>query len=111
MNRNWSPKNTNRAGQRSRGRERQQLGRETFIDQITVREGESLGPISMTRRDPSSQQPRIQQSLPHLELSRDFVSEEFETKQTLENNLEHIEDQDSIVQPIIEYQLFGKQVT
>ena len=61
----------------------------------------------MTCREPSSQRPRIQHSLPHLELSRDFVSEESETEKSLENNLEHIEDQASVVQPLIEYQLFG----
>lgn len=55
MNRNWSPKNTDRAGQRGRGRERQQLGRETFIDHIIAREGESSGPRSMICREPSSQ--------------------------------------------------------
>ena len=111
MNQNWSPKYTNHAGQRGRGRERQQLGRETFIDQIIVRAGESSGPISTTCREPSSERPKIQQSLPHLELSGDFVSEESETQQTLGNNLEDIEDQTSIVQPIIEYHLFGQQVT
>ena len=50
MNRNWSPKNSNRVGQRGRGRERQQLGRETLIDQIIARAGESSGPISTTCR-------------------------------------------------------------
>ena len=107
MNRNRSPKNTNHAGQRGHGREHQQLGREIFIDQIIVRVGESSGPRSTTHREPSSQRPRIQHSLPHLELSRDSVSKESETKQSLENNLEHIEDQASIVQPLIEYHLFG----
>ena len=91
MNRNWSTKNTNRAGQRGRGRERQQLGRETFIDQIIVREGESSGLRSTSPKEASFQQPRIQHSLPHLELSREFVSEESETEQSLEGNLEHIE--------------------
>ena len=111
MNQNWSPKNTNRAGQWGRGRERQQLGRETFIDQIIERVGESLGPRSMIRMAPSSQWPRIQHSLPHLELSRDSMSEESKTEQSLGNNLEHIEDQASVVQPLIEYQIFGKWVT
>ena len=55
MNRNWSPKNTNRAGQRGHGKEHQQLGRETFIDHIIARASESSRPTSMTRRDPSSQ--------------------------------------------------------
>ena len=111
MNRNWSAKNSNRAGQWGRGRERQQLGRETFIDHIIVRVGESLGPRSTTHRKPSYQRPRIQHSLPHLKLYGDFASEESETNQSLENNLEHIEDQASVVQPLIEYQLFGRWVT
>ena len=80
MNRNRSLKNTNRAGKRGRGRERQQLGREMFIDQIISRAVESLGRRYMTLREPSSQRPRIQHSLPHLELSRDSVSEKSETK-------------------------------
>ena len=108
MNRNWSPKNTNCVRQRGRGRERQQLGRETFIDHIIARAREYSGPRSMTRRDPSSQQPRIQHSLPPLGLSRDSVSKEYETEESLEKNMEHIEDQASILQPLIEYQLFGK---
>ena len=111
MNCNWSAKNTNRVGQRGHGRERQQLGRETFIDQIIVGEGESLGPRSTSGKEARSQQPWIQHSLPHLELSRESVPEESETEQSLEDNLEHVEDQGSIVQPHIVYHLFEKLVT
>lgn len=111
MNRNWSAMNTNHAGQQGRGRECHQLGRETFIDQIIVRARESSGPRSTTHREARSQWPRIQHFLPHLELSKLSVSEESEMKQSLGNNLEHIKDQGSIVQPIIEYHLFGQWVT
>ena len=107
MNCNWSAKNTNRAGQRGHGREHQQLGRETFIDQIIARAGESSGPISSSRQEASSQQPRIQQTLPHLELSRESMSQESEIEKSLEDNLEHVEDQGSIVKSHIEYHLFG----
>ena len=44
----------------------------------------------MSHWDASSQQPRIQQSLPHLELSRESVSKESEIEKPLEENLEHI---------------------
>lgn len=83
MNCNWSAKNTNRAGQRGHGRERQQLGRETFIDQIIVRAGESSGPRSTSHKEASSQRLRIQHSLPHLELSMESMSEESEMEQSL----------------------------
>ena len=39
------------------------------------------------------------------------MSEESETEQSSENNLEHIKDQASIVQPLIEYHIFGQRVT
>ena len=55
MSHNWTPKNTNGAGQRGHGREGQQLGRETFNDQIIARAGESSGPRSTTHWEASSQ--------------------------------------------------------
>ena len=43
MNHTGTTKNTNRAGQQGCGKERRQLGRETFIDKIIARIGKSLG--------------------------------------------------------------------
>ena len=65
----------------------------------------------MTYRETSTQQPRIQQSLPHLELSREYMSEELETEQPLQTNLDPVEDQGSVAKPHVEYQLFGRLVT
>lgn len=111
MNRTGTAKNTNRVGQQGHGKECRQLGRETLIDKIIARAGESSGSRPMTHQETNTQHPRIQQSLPHLELSKESVSKESETKQPLEVNLEHVEDQGSISKPHIEYQVFQQLVT
>ena len=106
MNCTRTTKDTNCVGQRGHGRERHQLGRETYIYQIISRAGESSGSRPTSHQGTSSRQSGIQQSLPHLELSREFLSEESQTKRPLEKNLEHIEDQGSAAKPDIEYYLF-----
>ena len=111
MNHTGTAKNTNRAGQQGCGKERRQLGRETFIDKIIARVGKSLGSTPTSYRETSSQQSRIQRSLPHLELSRESVSKESETEQPLEVNLEHVEDQGNVVKLHVEYQISGQPVT
>ena len=111
MNQTGNTKNTNCVGQWGCGREHQQLGRETYIDQIIAREGESLGSRATSHQGTGSQQLGIQQSLPHLELSRESVSEESWIEWPLEDNLEHLEDQGSVAKPHIEYQHFGWPVT
>ena len=78
-----------------------------YIDQIIARVGESSGSRPTSWQGTNSQQPRIQQSLPYLELSRESVSEESETEQPLQGNLEHVEYQGSVAKPHIEYHLFG----
>ena len=107
MNHTGTTKNTNHAGQQGHGRKHWQLGRETFIDQIIARAGKTSGSRPTSHQEASSQQPRIQHSLPHLELSREYVFNDSETKQPLEDNLEHVEDQGSTVKPHFEYHLFG----
>ena len=61
----------------------------------------------MSDQGTGSRQLGIQQSLPHLELSRESMSQESKTKRPLEDNLEHVEHQGSVAKPHIEYHLFG----